>query len=83
MPGIPGPMNASLDSIFEEYEAVRRSTIALFQYLPEESMLRDGSGIDLDGSIVNKRTVRGLAYHIAGHELRHFNIIRERYRRRR
>jgi len=70
----------SLDSIFEEYEAVRRSTIALFQYLPEDSMLRDGAGIDLDGSIVNKRTVRGLAYHIAGHELRHFNIIRERYR---
>lgn len=69
----------SLDSIFEEYEWVRKSTIALFEYLPEESFTRGGEGIDHDGSIINKRTVRGLAYHIAGHELRHFNIIKERY----
>lgn len=69
----------TLNSIFEEYEAVRRSTIALFKYLPEESMLRKGCGIESDGSLVNERTVRGLAYHIAGHELRHFNVIKERY----
>ena len=69
----------SLDSIFDEYEWVRKSTIALFEYLPEESFMRAGEGIDFDGSIMNKRTVRGLAYHIAGHELRHFNIIKERY----
>lgn len=69
----------SLESIFEEYEWVRKSTIALFEYLPEESFTRGGEGIDHDGSIINKRTVQGLAYHIAGHELRHFNIIKERY----
>ncbi|WP_411032217.1 DinB family protein [Spongiimicrobium sp. 3-5] len=69
----------SLDSIFEEYELVRKSTISLFQNLPEASFLRNGTGIDADGSIINSRTVRGLAYHIAGHELRHFNIIKERY----
>lgn len=69
----------SLESIFEEYEWVRKSTIALFQNLPEESFMRGGKGIDIDGSVLNKRTVRGLAYHIAGHELRHFNIIKERY----
>ncbi len=69
----------SLASIFEEYETVRRSTISLFQYLPEDSMMRSGSGIDVDGSVINKRTVRALVYHIAGHELRHFNIIKERY----
>lgn len=69
----------SLDSIFEEYEWVRKSTIALFQYLPEDSFMRSGKGIDIDGSLVNKRTVRGLAWHIAGHELRHINIIKERY----
>lgn len=71
--------NRSLESIFEEYELVRKSTIALFEYLPEDSFMRKGSGIDLDGSIVNERTVRGLAYHIAGHELRHLNVIKERY----
>ena len=69
----------SLDSIFEEYEFVRKSTLLLFNYLPEESLMRKGSGIDFDGSVINERTVRGLAYHIAGHELRHFNIIKERY----
>jgi hypothetical protein len=69
----------TLDSIFEEYEAVRKATITLFKYLPEDSFMRSGAGIETDGSIVNERTVRGLAYHIAGHELRHFNIIKEKY----
>ena len=69
----------TLESIFEEYETVRKATISLFQHLPEESLTRKGCGIEADGSIVNERTVRGLAYHLAGHELRHFNIIRERY----
>ena len=74
-----GANERSLDGIFEEYEWVRKSTIALFQHLPEESFMRSGKGIDIDGSIVNKRTVRGLAWHIAGHELRHIDIIKERY----
>lgn len=69
----------SLDSIFSEYEAVREGTIQLFQYLPETSFLLGGSAIDFDGSIFNYRTVRALAYHLAGHEQRHINIIRERY----
>ncbi|MEK6153086.1 DinB family protein [Flavobacteriaceae bacterium 3-367] len=74
-----GANTRSLDSIFEEYETVRKSTLSLFQNLPEEALTRSGKGVDFDGSIINKRTVRGLAYHIAGHELRHFNIIKERY----
>ena len=69
----------SLDSIFEEYESVRKATLTLFNYLPEESFLRSGACIDDDGSIINKRTVRALVYHIAGHELRHLNIIKQRY----
>ena len=69
----------TLDSIFEEYEAVRKSTIALFQYLPQDAFMRSGSGIETDGSIINERTVRALAYHLAGHERRHINIIEERY----
>jgi uncharacterized damage-inducible protein DinB len=69
----------SLASIFEEYEAVRKSTILLFQNLPDDAFMRSGGGIDDDGSIVNVRTVRALAYHLAGHELRHIKIIKERY----
>ena len=69
----------SLESIFDEYVAVRKSTLLLFQNLPEESFMKKGSGIDTDGNIINERTVRALAYHIAGHELRHIKIIKERY----
>jgi hypothetical protein len=65
----------TLESIFEEYEHVRKSTISLFKYLPEDSLMRAGTSI----GNVNRRTVRALAYHIAGHEQRHVKLIRERY----
>lgn len=64
-----------LDNIFEEYEAVRKSTIALFNGLPEDSLMRMGHGT----GTFNDATVRALAYHIAGHELHHYNLIREKY----
>ena len=67
--------NRDLDNIFEEYEAVRKSTITLFNGLPEESLTRMGHGT----GTFNDATVRALAYHIAGHELHHFNLIREKY----
>jgi hypothetical protein len=57
----------------EEYEAVRSSTIALFNGLPKDSFLHMGTANN------NKATVRALAYHIAGHELHHINIIKEKY----
>ena len=65
----------SLESIFEEYEAIRTSTIAMFNGFPDEAFMR--SGTSTGG--VNNRTVRALAYHIAGHELRHIKVIKERY----
>lgn len=64
-----------IDNIFEEYEAVRRSTIALFNGLPEESLTRMGKGT----GTFNNATVRALAYHIAGHELHHLNLIKDLY----
>lgn len=65
----------SLDSIFEEYQTVRDATIALFNGFPEEALQRSGA----QTGNVNRRTVRAMAYHIAGHELRHFEIIKDRY----
>jgi len=64
-----------LDSIFEEYEAVRNATIKLFNGLPEHTLTRLGHGT----ATVNDATVRALAYHIAGHELHHLNLIKTRY----
>ena len=69
----------TLDNIFEEYESVRNATLTLFQNLPDDAFMRSGGGLDDDGSIINIRTVRALAYHIAGHELRHIKVIKERY----
>ena len=64
-----------LDNIFDEYEAVRNATIALFNGLPEESFERMGHGT----GTANDATVRALAYHIAGHELHHISFIKENY----
>lgn len=66
-----------LDNIFEEYTAVRGATIALFNGLPEAALSRMGHGT---GS-AHDATVRALAYHIAGHELHHLQVVRERYLR--
>ncbi len=62
-----------LDNIFEEYEAVRNSTITLFNGLDDSVFENAGKA---DGNIMS---VRAAAYHIAGHELHHLNIIKERY----
>ncbi|PWT75237.1 MAG: DNA damage-inducible protein DinB [Bacteroidetes bacterium] len=65
----------NIDNIFEEYEAVRNATIALLKGLPEDCWERKGQGI---GSFTGC-TVRALVYHLAGHELYHLNLIKERY----
>lgn len=65
----------SLKSIFTEYEAVRNATIAFFENVPEEALLRTG----IAEGIENKRTVRAYLYHIAGHELQHIKTIKEKY----
>ena len=63
----------SLDSLAREYSAVRESTLAMLEALPADAWARRG--------IVNgyEASVRGLAFHIAGHELRHLRALHERY----
>jgi hypothetical protein len=63
----------SVAQLAAEYCAVRRATIALFEGLSAEAWVRRG--------IVNgySASARGLAFHIAGHELRHVRALRERY----
>ncbi len=63
----------SLDDLLGEYARTRRSTIDLFNSFTDDALVRRGKA---DG---NSATVRGLAYHLLGHELRHANILRERY----
>jgi len=63
----------SLDSLFEEYAAVRAATITLFNNVPVEALTR--------ACIANGHamSVRAAAYHIAGHEIHHLNSIKQNY----
>jgi DinB superfamily len=63
----------TLADIVEEFAVVRSATSALFHSLSEAAWLRLG--------IANKNevTVRALAFIVAGHELHHREILKERY----
>jgi len=63
----------TLASLVDEYALVRGATIALFRSLSDEASLRRGTVAGYQA------TVRGLAFHIAGHELHHVTVLRERY----
>lgn len=61
------------DSIINEYRSVRAATLTLLENLDKYAIERSG--------IANGRrvSVRALAYMIAGHELHHVGVIKERY----
>lgn len=63
----------TLAALLDEYQTVRAATIALLRSLTAEQWMRRG--------VVNgyEATVRGLAFHIAGHELRHVRALESRY----
>jgi DinB superfamily len=60
-------------SLLHEYSLVRAGTIALFESLAPDAWLRRGTVAGYTAS------VRGLAFHIAGHELHHLRVVKERY----
>ena len=63
----------TIADLLDEYRSMRASTIAFFRGLTAGQWMRRGT--------VNEypSTVRGLAFHIAAHELHHLRIVRERY----
>lgn len=63
----------SVSSLSREFEQVRRATIALFRNLDPEAWERRGVASNVEVS------VRALAYIIAGHELHHKSVLKERY----
>lgn len=67
--------NRPLACLLTEYRAVRDASLALFVGLPPEAWQRRGTVNGYEAS------VRGLAFHIAGHELRHVEALREKYLR--
>lgn len=63
----------SVKELLENYYVVRQSTIHLIKSLTNEAFLRRGTANN------SEITVRALIAIIAGHELHHRNIIKDRY----
>jgi hypothetical protein len=63
----------SVSNLGREFEQVRRATISLFRNLEPEAWERKGIANNVEIS------VRALAYIIAGHELHHKAILKDRY----
>jgi len=63
----------ALEDLIEEYDVTRAATLVLLRGLPPDAWARRGHVNGYECS------VRGLAFHIAGHELHHHRIVRERY----
>jgi uncharacterized damage-inducible protein DinB len=63
----------SVESILKEYTTVRKATLSLFRSFGEADLLRRGTAND------HAVSVRALLYHLAGHELHHLHIIKDKY----
>ena len=63
----------SPESLIEEWVVVRRGTVLFFDHLQHDAWNRQGTASDVPV------TVLGLAYIIAGHELHHLELLKERY----
>jgi uncharacterized damage-inducible protein DinB len=68
-----GANEREIEDILREFAAVRQATISLFEGFNDEALLRTGIADD------KVMSVRAAAYHIAGHEMHHINLIEERY----
>jgi hypothetical protein len=68
-----GAEGRPLASLVAEYGVVREATLALLRSLPKDAWMRRG---EVNGY---QASVRGLAFHIAGHELRHLAALRSLY----
>ncbi|MED4205609.1 DinB family protein [Neobacillus mesonae] len=63
----------SLKDLLEDFIATRNATISLIKNMPEEAWTNEGFA---NGSQI---TTRAIAYIIAGHEVHHRSIIKDRY----
>jgi hypothetical protein len=62
-----------LSALLAEFGLVRAATVALFDGLSEDELVRRGR------TPSGEYSVRAMAYNIAGHELHHQQILTERY----
>ena len=65
--------NRSGHSIIEEYESTRRATLSMFKNFSADMMLYNGTASG------NSLTPLAIGFIIAGHEIHHLDIVKERY----
>lgn len=63
----------TLSDVVEEFLSLRQSTIHLVKSFDEKMFLRKGTANNNPASVI------ALVYVIAGHELHHLNVLKERY----
>ncbi|OGS72068.1 MAG: damage-inducible protein DinB [Flavobacteria bacterium RIFCSPLOWO2_12_FULL_31_7] len=63
----------TIDDLIEEYKIVKLASIHLFKSFTKKMLLNIGQANNAPAS------VRAIGYIIAGHEIHHINIIKERY----
>jgi len=61
------------NGLVDEFEQVRRATISFFRGLSPEAATRSGKAND------SVMSVRAAGYVIAGHELHHMHVLRDKY----
>lgn len=68
-----GAERSSWGELLSDYRAVRAASLTLFRSVSPAAWTRAG---EVNGY---RATPRGLAFHIAGHELHHVRLLEERY----
>ncbi|NNE07358.1 MAG: DinB family protein [Gemmatimonadetes bacterium] len=63
----------SIGSLLEERDGLRRSHLALFRSFSDEAWLRTGTANEAPF------TARAIPYILAGHEIHHVQVLRDRY----
>ena len=63
----------NFNDLVEEFTCTRRASISLFKSFTDEMLLMSGTANESDV------TVRALGFIIAGHQMHHLKIIKERY----
>ncbi len=63
----------TIEQLLEEYKAVRKSTELLFKNINQKNLDNKGNA---NGAVIS---VRELGWTIAGHDLHHLKILKERY----
>ncbi len=63
----------TLQDLRDEFICTRNSTIALFKSMDEEMLIQPGMAFEVEV------TPLALGFQIIGHQIHHFNVIKERY----